>query len=69
MKAASSCWQSLYSDRRFGAGDFPPSSMTLCNSDSRIIVREPTFVRCNFPWLSQRETVHLLKQQMSQFPD
>ena len=28
-----------------GDGDLPPSSMTFCSSDSRIIVRPPTFVR------------------------
>ena len=39
--------------RRFGAGDFPPSSITFCNSDSRIMIRPPTLVRCNLPWLSQ----------------
>jgi hypothetical protein len=38
---------------RVGAGDLPPTLMTFRSSDSRIIVREPTFVRCNFPWLSQ----------------
>lgn len=34
--------------------------MTRCNSDSRIIVRPPTFVRRNFPLLNQVWTVHRL---------
>jgi len=33
-------------------GDLPPSSITRSNSDSRIIVRLPTFVRRNFPELN-----------------
>jgi hypothetical protein len=43
---------------RRGAGDLPPSSIIFCNSDSRIIVREPTLVRCNRPCESQACTVH-----------
>src|SRR5438874_8851940 len=43
-----------------GRCDFPPSSITFESSDSRIIVRPPTFVRCSFPLLSQAWTVHLL---------
>ena len=34
---------------RRGAADLPPSSITLCSSDSRIIVRPPTLVRCRRP--------------------
>jgi hypothetical protein len=34
------------------AGDFPPSSITRSSSDSRIIVRLPTFVRRSLPELS-----------------
>jgi hypothetical protein len=33
----------------------------LLQLDSRIIVRPPTLVRCNFPLLSQLSIVHLLR--------
>jgi hypothetical protein len=38
--------------QRAFVGDLPPSSITLSNSDSRIIVRLPTLVRRNFPELN-----------------
>jgi hypothetical protein len=34
--------------------------MTRSNSDSRTIVRAPTFVRHILPWLSHARTVHTL---------
>ena len=52
--------QSRGFDLRGGGADLPPSRMTRCNSDSRIIVRLPTLVRFNLPLLSQPWTVHLL---------
>jgi hypothetical protein len=37
--------------------------MTRCNSDAWIIVRRPTFVRINLPWLSHAWMVYLLSHR------